>query len=435
MADICTATYGAGLADASVDLDGLLALHAIWEARGDHFDGIFDSQLTVWEALTQVARAGRAVPVMQSGIVYFVRDAAVTTPVALFSPRNMVRNSLNLFYALPNEDSGDSVSVGYFDSGTWQTKSVPAVLDTDLAPVKVQLFGVTDRAHAWREGMYMAACNRYRRRNVSLRTEMEGLIVSFGDLIAIQHDMPQWGQGGEIVSWSGSTATCSQPLDWSAGGTHQMALRKRDGAVDGPYTVTAGADAYEAVFASGPAITPYTGQAEERTHYAFGPVNALYISARVRSIRPRSEREVEIGAVIESAAVHSADTGSPAAENAWQLPTRITQPVVTGLMARSDPDSATYMYLSWQPAPSADHYLIEISDSGNGWTRIGDTSACNFTAVASYGARTQVRVAAVGLTRSAWVEINYGSAAAYMWDAVDTTLMWSATSTDNMWRY
>ena len=39
-----------------------------------------------------------------------------------------------------------------------------------------------------REGLYMAAANRYRRRIMTFRTELEGLIPTYGDLIAITHD-------------------------------------------------------------------------------------------------------------------------------------------------------------------------------------------------------------------------------------------------------
>jgi hypothetical protein len=91
------------------------------------------------------------------------------------------------------------------------------------------------------------------------------------------------------------------------------------------------------------------------------------------------------------------------------------------------------MYLSWEPAAGAERYLIEISDNGNGWTRIGDTSASNFTAIAQYGARTVIRVSAIGLTRSAWVSVEYGSSADYMWNVDDTTLMWNIDDTTYMW--
>jgi hypothetical protein len=99
------------------------------------------------------------------------------------------------------------------------------------------------------------------------------------------------------------------------------------------------------------------------------------------------------------------------------------------------------MFLSWQASPGADHYLIEVSDSGNGYTRIGETRSTSFTATAPYGARTYIRVAPVGLTTGAWVEIAYGSSASYMWDAVTSTLMWDVItapgdgSAVKMWSY
>ena len=36
----------------------------------------------------------------------------------------------------------------------------------------------------------MAAANRYRRKTVTFSTELEGLIPTYGDLIAVSHDMP-----------------------------------------------------------------------------------------------------------------------------------------------------------------------------------------------------------------------------------------------------
>jgi hypothetical protein len=306
---------------------------------------------------------------------------------------------------------------------------------------KVKLFGVTDRTHAWREGMYMAAANRYRRRHVSFTTEMEGLILTMGDLIAIQHDLPSWGQSGEVTAYDGLySVSTSEPLDFSAGGTHYIAFRRRDGSVDGPFIATAGSSATDVTINS-VAADIYTGGAAERTHYAFGPADGQYIEARVVGVRPRSAEQVEVSAVIESDYVHNAETGAVPDASAWSLATKITRPVLLGLMARSSPDAADNMFVSWQASPAAEHYLIEISDSGNGWTRIGETRGTTFTGVAMYGSRTIIRVAPVGITMGGWVEVAYGSSASYMWDAVDTTLMWDTTtapgdgSAVNMWNY
>src|SRR3546814_2642197 len=99
-ADILRASYGAKLPDARIDLAALAQLDQVWASRGDQFDGVFDQQVTVWEALTRVARCGRAVPFLQGGIVRLVRDEARLLPVALFSPRNIVKNSLKIQYVM-----------------------------------------------------------------------------------------------------------------------------------------------------------------------------------------------------------------------------------------------------------------------------------------------------------------------------------------------
>jgi predicted phage tail protein len=82
-ADACKAHYGGKLADARIDLKALLALDAIWTARADSFDAVFDTSMTVWEALTRIARCGRAVPIQQGGIVRIIRDQPQTIPVAM----------------------------------------------------------------------------------------------------------------------------------------------------------------------------------------------------------------------------------------------------------------------------------------------------------------------------------------------------------------
>jgi hypothetical protein len=192
LADIARSQYGGKLDDSRIDLAQLKALDANWQSRGDYFDAVFDQTVTVWEALSRTARCGRAVSFMQSGTVRFVRDEQRSIPVALFSPRNIVKNSLKIQYLLASDDTADSVTVEYFSKETWQTAEETVSLpdSTSDQPARVRLFGCTEKDQAIREGKYMAAANRYRRRLVTFQTELEGLIPTYGDLIAIAHDMP-----------------------------------------------------------------------------------------------------------------------------------------------------------------------------------------------------------------------------------------------------
>ena len=310
-ADILRASYGAKLTDERIDLAALAQLDQVWTSRGDKFDGVFDQQVTVWEALTRAARCGRAVPFLQGGIVRLVRDESRTLPVALFSTRNIVKNSLKIQYVMPGEETADAVTVEFFSSRTWKpdevTVSLPGSSSTN--PAKLRLFGCTTEAHAMREGLYLAAANRYRRRIITLRTELEGLIPTYGDLIAIAHDMPSWGTGGEIVAWDPDSliATLSEPVGFIDEQSHVMALRRRDGGVSGPHAVTLGGDTQQVVFAEPPQIPIETGLSAERTHFAFGIAEQWSLMARVIAVRPRGE-QVEITCVAEHPAVHTADS-------------------------------------------------------------------------------------------------------------------------------
>lgn len=429
----------AGFPDARLDLAGLLALDAVWAARGDTLNIRIDSVGTFWDLLTRAAQAGRARPYLQGGILYFWRDAAAATPVALFSPRNIVRGSFSLEFLTPTEDTADAVTVSYWDETVWASRPVTAYLpgSTAAKPAKTELWGITDREQAYREAMYAAAVNRYRRTVIRFAAEMEGFIPAFGDLIAVAHDMPAWGQGGEVVAWDGGslTATLSEPPTWTPAATHYIGLRTRAGAVSGPYVVTAGATDLEVVLAEDPELADaafafQTGSGEERTHYAFGAGETWRQPARVVAIKPRDLLTVDIEAINEDASVHTADEGITAPAVTYSaLGTLFTAPVVAGLVAHSMADDADKMVLSWLPAPGADHYLIEQSNGDDTWTRTGDTSASHYTATVLYGASTLVRVAGVGLVRGPWVTVSYATMTAdYMWTS-DAAAMWSSDST------
>lgn len=449
IADICKSTYGGKLQDARINLQGLYDLDQVWTARGDTFNAVFDSQSTVMEALTLAARAGRAVPFVQGGIVHVVRDQPATLPTAMFTQRNIIKNSLNIEYLMASEDTADCIDVTYFDENVWSERTVRAKLpgSAEINPAKMSMFGVTNRQQAWQEGMYSAACNRYRRRLPMFATEMEGFIPTICDLIGLQHDMPKWGQSGEIVAWNPTTkeAILSEPLDWSLFGAKSFAFRGRDGSPQGPFVATAGADAYRVILSDWALSgeywndgitdkhTPDTGGNRERSHFAFGLTNEQYIKCRLVAMRPKSSTTVEIAAVVESDYVHEADTGTAPGVTAWQLPTKYTYPVVTGLTARSMPGAPDKMVISWRPAAGAVSYPVEISSGDGSWTRVGESTAANFSCTALYGAATMVRVAAYGVTLGPWVTVGYGSLADYMWSG-GSSLMW-AGDTETMWRY
>jgi len=305
LVDILKANYGAKLTDKSIDLNALYKLDYKWSCRGDTFNAVFDSKVTVYEALNRVAKTGRAVTFIQGGIVRFVRDEPKTIPIAMFSPRNIVKNSLSIQYIMPSEDTADSVCVQYFSEKNWKTSEIIGAFNgsTSNKTATVELFGCTNKAQAQREAVYMALANRYRRRIVTFSTELEGLIPSYGDLIAITHDMAHWGRGGEVIAQNGLKLTLSEPVTFVDNAQHVLALRSKNGAFSGVYEVTPSEKNTEVMLKTMPDIDILTSSGVERTHFAFGTTDKWGVYARVTGIRPRSS-QVEITAVIEDSRVH-----------------------------------------------------------------------------------------------------------------------------------
>ncbi|MDD4926927.1 MAG: host specificity factor TipJ family phage tail protein [Methylotenera sp.] len=406
-ADACRADYGAKLPDARIPLAALYALDAIWATRGDTLNVRFDNTMTLWETLTQIARVGRAKAFQQGGLIQVVRDQTQTLPVAMFSPRNTVKNTLKVDYLMPTEATADAVIVSYFNEVTWKPAEVTAALTGSVAanPAKVQLIGCTSHDQAYREGMYIAACNRYRRKPITLTTEMEGFIPSFGDLVAIVSDRLTRAQAGEVTGWDVATRTLtlSEPITWTVGQAHYFGLRRRDGSFSGPWQAVAGVDEYHAVLNSLPDFTPYTGSNEERTYFSFGIGTAYRQLALVVAARPRGNNQVELSLINDDPLVHTADTvAAPAPLALWKLPRVPTVPAVTGLnVVQGGTPAAPELNLSWQPAAGADHYLIEQSADGVVWSGAGTATTTSARITIQPGA-VQIRVAGIGLTRGAW---------------------------------
>lgn len=440
IADAARSTsYGPGMADREIDLGALLALDATWAARGDYFDGRFDQKATWWEAIQAVARTGRAQCFLQGGILRVVRDGPATVPVALFSERNILKGSFAIDYVNPTVDTADAIKAKFFDAATWSERTITCALPDSTAtkPASAVLFGITGADHATREGTFLAAVNKRRRRIVRFGTEQAGRRPLLGELIAVQHSMPGWGQQAEALDWAPGPRrlTVSEPMIWTPGETHRALLRRPDGSAFGPVEVTQGADVSEMILASAPDFDPLTGNDAVRTHVTFGYDDTYAALAKVRMVTARNLYEYEVQAVVEDPSVHLADSGLTTPAPVYsQLPGTITRPVVSGLVARRLPGSATKVLFSWNQAPNATAYLLDMAEGADplaanvSWTRVVDTTGNSAATDILYAARTMIRLRAVGLAVGPAVYALVGDLLPDFW-LDDSTPFWLADAT------
>ncbi|MDF3837159.1 phage tail protein [Cupriavidus basilensis] len=406
LADIFRNTgYGRGLPDVRLNLAGLLQLAGTWDARGDQFNGVFDSSVTVWDAATSVARAGRALPMYYAGVIDVIRDQPQTVRKAMFSPQNIKKGSWSAEYALHDFDSPDYVIVEYVDGTTWKPAEVDCALpgSAKRKAERVQLFGCTSRDQAWREGMYMAASHRDRRRFITFTTELDGHIPQYGDLVALTHDVPAWGYSGVVTAYNPSTGRLqlSEVVPFEGGSSYQIALRRRDGSVDGPHSVAPG-DGEGVVMLQGlsqaqrSAIYVSDGAREEPTIYAFGPVDRLALDCLVTAVRPQSDLEVEVTCVNVADSVHTAEAGGdvPPPPSPSLLPGNNTASVIRSVQVRTVWSGT--VSITAAVARNAIRYEFQISrDNGSSWVYLGDAAGPQLTVALAPGAAL-VRVRAIG---------------------------------------
>lgn len=399
--------YGAGRVDSEIDLDKFLDLDRTWSARGDTLNGVFDQVQTVWDALGQALKPGRAQPLMVAGLITATRDEAQAFPSGMFSPRNIAKGSFSTTHVFANPQTPDSVIVEYWDERNWSRNEVECVLpgSTSDKPARISLFGVTDRAHAGREGTYQAAVNKYRRILGELTTEMEGRILLRNDQITVNHDVPQWGQSGDITKVERNELTLSVDLDWSGSATQYLQIRSRDSKPWGPIQVTEGAAANIAVINQEylAAVEASQGSIEDAittdlslfpTNFVFGSSVASFRKFLLVTARSRGSEQMSLTLVNDDDRVHTAD-GTPLPDEDTGIPVPVGTLVVTGVrFATQIGTDPVEILVVWDSTPGATSYLVQMSFNGVGWTDVGTVTTPYTTVVVAAGF-IFVRVAAI----------------------------------------
>lgn len=173
------------------------------------FNGVIDQRTNVWDALLPVYKVGRATPV-RAGTRFQVAIMGKRNPVQLFSMANIKRDSMSIEW-LPMEERATEVVASYFDIEDFGKQKTVTVRQRRALergepprPTEITLYGVNNLEQATREATLAMNMNVLSK-TVSFEAPLESIACTLGDVIAVQHDMPKWGQGGRLEA--GTTQT------------------------------------------------------------------------------------------------------------------------------------------------------------------------------------------------------------------------------------
>ena len=173
-----------------------------------------DATSDLWTLVGKIALASGAV-VMRVGTKYTVSVDMPKTPSQVFSVANIKEGTFKQTWLNLNERA-NSIDIAFLDQTNGFKRTVITVeLDEDIAagiPLRkaqtVELFGVTSPAEAFRYGRYKLLQAKELQQTVEFEADIDAISSSIGDVVKVQHDVPQWGASGRCAS--GSTTTVIQ---------------------------------------------------------------------------------------------------------------------------------------------------------------------------------------------------------------------------------
>jgi len=191
----------------------------------------FDVAATLNEMLQRISVIGRA-SVIQRGTKFGAIVDLVDTPVQTFTVGNIIEDSFEETF-IEKANRMNSLEITYFDSTldferrTIEVRDDDVDLDQSLIKKQQITFpGITNFDQASRQGKFLLNSNKFLIRTIVFKTDLDGVISQPGDVIRVQHFLPQWGFGGRAISSTNNTITLDQEVILEASIQYTVLIRR-----------------------------------------------------------------------------------------------------------------------------------------------------------------------------------------------------------------
>ena len=200
------------------------------KTNGFTFNYIYDTAMRIWDALKYPEAVGRG-KVIPVGTRFTCVSDYQSTPVQLFTVANIKHGSFTEEFQ-GVEARANSVEISFLNKDKDYERDVIPVYgdtydesDTLTNPAQVELMGCTSLEQAYKHGKHFLRCNKYEIRTVTIEAFTDAIACTVGDIILIQHDIPEWGEGGRVVAVSGQTITLDKEVSVQPGKSYQLLIR------------------------------------------------------------------------------------------------------------------------------------------------------------------------------------------------------------------
>lgn len=206
---------GLGLPDEQIDIASLQAFMVHCAANGYVFDHWFDAPLSCIEMLEAIAAAGLGSISFHPGRLSVVWLASGQPVEAIVTMGNIKAGTFRVDYT--TTPSADELELSWFDRDAgWVAKSLRILAPGVTTPRETARYaplGVTTEAAAVRAARLAMAQNIYQRKSVSWEMDLEHLAFRRYSLVALAHDLTQWGYSGRVQAAANVGGVVTLQLD------------------------------------------------------------------------------------------------------------------------------------------------------------------------------------------------------------------------------
>lgn len=245
------------------------------------FNYIYDSATRLWDALKYPEAVGRG-KVIPAGTRFTCVSDYQSSPVQLFTVSNIKYGSFTEEFQ-GVEARANSIELSFINKDKdYERDVIPVYGDTYdesnslTNPAQIELMGCTSLEQAYRHGKHYLRCNKYEIRTVTFEAFTDAIACTVGDIILVQHDVPEWGEGGRVVAVNGQTITLDKEVVTQPGKQYQLLVRSN---------TTDAVSTYNVVNVSGlNVIVSETIPVQKDCIYAFGEISKAAKPFRVLAI-------------------------------------------------------------------------------------------------------------------------------------------------------
>lgn len=245
------------------------------------FNYIYDSATRLWDALKYPEAVGRG-KVIPAGTRFTCVSDYQSSPVQLFTVANIKYGSFTEEFQ-GVEARANSIELSFINKDKdYERDVIPVYGDTYdesnslTNPAQIELMGCTSLEQAYRHGKHYLRCNKYEIRTVTFEAFTDAIACTVGDIILVQHDVPEWGEGGRVVAVNGQTITLDKEVTTQPGKQYQLLVRSN---------TTDAVSTYNVVNVSGlNVIVQETIPVQKDCIYAFGEISKAAKPFRVLAI-------------------------------------------------------------------------------------------------------------------------------------------------------